>query len=255
LDEIPQEVCGDLRDTVRAGLLRVHSKYLKRVDLTECLEEAFDVYAGSVQRAGWPLTEDLLNESIPAWVFQWAVARKWLPWPLLHHVPGRGKIRSSWQPIPESELTVQFGGYLVTDWCKADLRKRVASRIAIWQAEALVARAAEFTGNEAEPDTGDLGDSTSVEPKPPEPSKRGRPRSTENLHPEVEKYLARVGKKAGRRITIAEFCLVSGFADDTIFGYWRRGDSRCTEAHANQFRKTLTLSDEQFLAKLPEKHR
>jgi hypothetical protein len=83
----------------------------------------------------------------------------------------------------------------------------------------------------------------------------GRPRSTPNLHPEVEPYLDRVSRKAPRRITIEDFCLVSGFSDDTIFGSWRRGDSRCTRAHAKSFEDTLKLTDERFLAKLTENRR
>src|SRR5439155_1268110 len=75
------------------------------------------------------------------------VAREWLPYPPLRHVRGRGNmlegwiIRSAVVSIPESELTVQFGCYKVTDWYKADVLKSLASRIANWQAEALVPRA------------------------------------------------------------------------------------------------------------------
>ena len=54
MDEIPQEISDDLRNSIRAGLLRVHSKHLDQVSLTECLREASDVYAELVQRAGWP---------------------------------------------------------------------------------------------------------------------------------------------------------------------------------------------------------
>src|ERR1041385_3899171 len=148
MDDIPQEISGDLRNSIRAGLLRVHSKHLERAGLTECLREAYDVYAELFQRAGWPLTETLLTESIPAWVFQWGVAREWLPYPPLRYVRGKGNmlegwiIRSAYVRIPESELTMQFGCYKVTDWYKADVLKRLASRIAYWQAEALVSRAA-----------------------------------------------------------------------------------------------------------------
>jgi hypothetical protein len=86
------------------------------------------------------------------------------------------------------------------------------------------------------------------------PSMRpGRPRSTPNLHPEVEQYLDRVSEKATRRITIQDFCLVAGFGDDTFFGFWRRGNNRCPEAHANRFKKTLAMSPEQFLAELAKK--
>jgi hypothetical protein len=83
--------------------------------------------------------------------------------------------------------------------------------------------------------------------------RRGRPRKTPNLHPEVEPFLDGVTEKAGRRITIANFCLVSGFGDDTEFGFWRQGNTeRCTERHAKRFENTLKLSPEQFLHKLAQ---
>jgi hypothetical protein len=83
--------------------------------------------------------------------------------------------------------------------------------------------------------------------------RRGRPRQKPNLHPEVELFLDRVSGKAGRPITIAEFCLVSKFGDDTVFGFWRQGNTeRCSETQAKRFDKTLKLSPEQFLAKLDE---
>jgi hypothetical protein len=144
MDDIPQETSGDLRNRTRARLLRVHSMHLERLGLTECHREAYDVYAEAMQRACWPLTESLLGESIPAWVFQWGVVRGWLPYPPMCLVPGRGNllegwaIRSAYRPVPAAELTVPFGPYKVTDWYKAGVLKRPASRIAYWQAKALL---------------------------------------------------------------------------------------------------------------------
>lgn len=84
-------------------------------------------------------------------------------------------------------------------------------------------------------------------------ARRGRPRVTTNQHPEVERYLDAVSKVAERPITIQDFCWVSGFGDDTIFGFWRQGNSpRCTGAHAKKFERTLALTPERFLAKLTE---
>jgi hypothetical protein len=83
--------------------------------------------------------------------------------------------------------------------------------------------------------------------------RRGRPRQTPNLHPEVEPFLDRLSETAKRQITVADFCLVSGFGDDTVFGFWRQGRAeRCPEAHARRFERTLKLSPEEFLAKLAE---
>lgn len=99
-----------------------------------------------------------------------------------------------------------------------------------------------------------------TEPRPATPeeatksrARRGRPRVTPNQHPEVEPYLDAVSKAAKRPITIQDFCRVSGFADDTIFGFWRQGESsRCQEAHAKRFERTLTLKPEKFLAMLAQ---
>jgi hypothetical protein len=69
----------------------------------------------------------------------------------------------------------------------------------------------------------------------------------------VESFLDQVSTVAERRITILDFCLVSGFADDTIFGFWRSGNTdRCSSGHAKRFRATLNLTSEQFLAKLKQ---
>jgi hypothetical protein len=79
----PPEITGDLRKRIDAGLLRIdaarHSpERATRPSVTGCLERAYDVYAGELSRAGWPLSETLLTEAIPAWVFEWALARRWL---------------------------------------------------------------------------------------------------------------------------------------------------------------------------------
>jgi hypothetical protein len=82
----------------------------------------------------------------------------------------------------------------------------------------------------------------------------GRKRNTPNLHPEVEPYLE--GVRKGRRITFEEFCAVSGFGDDTVFGAWRRGDNaRCTPGQAKSFENTLRLDPAEFLRRLAEKSR
>ena len=147
MDEIPQEFSCDLLNSIRSGLLRVESKHRDGVHLDVCLKESYDVYAGLLQEAGWTLDETLLTELIPAWVFQWAVARDWLPYPPQR--PRRndtalinGKYMSSHEPVPEDELNVQFGCYKVTDWYKRDVMKRLGSRISHWQAEALDAASA-----------------------------------------------------------------------------------------------------------------
>jgi hypothetical protein len=133
MEDIPQEIQGDLRDRIRADLLRVHSKRLERADLKTCLRESYDVYARLLRDAGWPLTEILLTESIPAWVYQWGVAKKWFPCPSGHFVDGRGSLFEGralqYVPIPEAERKVP-------NRYKAFVRNAVAGRVSYWQAEA-----------------------------------------------------------------------------------------------------------------------
>lgn len=148
MDDIPQEFSGDLLNGIRSGLLRVESKRRDGLDVNSCLKESYDVYAGRLREAGRTLDETLLTEAIPGWVFQWAVANKWLPYPPFRPrrnsdtAPTNGKYISSHEPVPEEELTVPFGCYKVTGWYKADVMKRLGSRISHWQAEALDSLAA-----------------------------------------------------------------------------------------------------------------
>ena len=96
--------------------------------------------------------------------------------------------------------------------------------------------------------------------------RRGRPRLLLNHHPEVEGHLDDVTEFAKsaqnpypglqRDITITDFCLVSGFGDDTVFGAWRRGDTkRCPDPHARKFEATLELKPVEFLERLNQRCR
>ena len=163
-DGIPTDITGELRTTIVAGLLRVHSEYLDSrhpylAKLQKCLGRAFRVYFDSLRRAGWPLTKTLVNESIPQWVFQSAVVKGWVRYPPLRPVQrppinlvegGSFKYSPPFQPIPEAELTVQFGAYKVTASYKAWFMKLLESSIAYGQAEVLehAAAAPESSGAE-----------------------------------------------------------------------------------------------------------
>jgi hypothetical protein len=90
-------------------------------------------------------------------------------------------------------------------------------------------------------------DAASIRPR------RGRKRSTKNLHPEVEGFLENVREAAGKTITFDQFCRVAGFGDDTVFGAWRRGDKkRCSLGQGNSFEKTLKLDPVEFLKRFAE---
>jgi hypothetical protein len=113
----------------------------------------------------------------------------------------------------------------------------------------------------AKPETRTEVVDTTPLPQPEIRTRRGRPRKVPNHHLEVEGYLDDVSKFAKnaqhpypglqRGITIADFCLVSGFKDDTVFGAWRRDDKkRCPDAHARRFEATLKLKPLAFLERL-----
>jgi hypothetical protein len=178
-DGMPPEIRGELRRNIQAELLRAYSKYLdlrkrNRTRWSEYIREAYGVYAYSLRRAGWALTDTLLTESIPRWVFQWTVFKGLVRYPSVRPVP-RGPIPNfierwyredpppqnppPFEPIPEAELTVQFGVYKVTESYKTWFMWHLASPIAYWQAEALEPAAAR----------GEAGSQRDAEPAAKEP--------------------------------------------------------------------------------------
>jgi hypothetical protein len=142
VDDIPQEIPEQLRHRIRVDLLRIHSKRPERTDLQECLMECYDVYAKVLRDAGWQLSDPLLEQFIPAWVFRWAWTRGWLPmtW-TVRGVPGN-LLEGWWRtgpsvvPIPDDELRFFVQGHL-------------RGRIRYWQAETLEAQ--ENLKNEDDP--------------------------------------------------------------------------------------------------------
>lgn len=115
-----------LKSVVLPKLLRIHSKQLKGAELDLCLDEAYDVFATALKDDRQSLTEPMLNDTVPAWVLRWANYKRWFgPWLLLE----------LGTEAPNSFVT--FGDYQVGKGVKSDILKRLASRIAYWEAEAL----------------------------------------------------------------------------------------------------------------------
>jgi len=140
---IPDSIPGTAWDSVRAGLLRVHSRKLEGARLQQCIRDAYDVFAGELAKVGEELTCELLTERIPAWVFDSAVQLKWIPYPPVRLIPGRGNMMEGWfqpsryEPLPQAELTETFGRYMVNPGYKESICRCLASRMAHWQAEAV----------------------------------------------------------------------------------------------------------------------
>lgn len=150
--DFPAHIPEPVPTLILSELLRIHSQYLeKQAKLDIALRAAYDAYARALRDCGQELTDGLLNDSIPGWVFSWAVQKKWLQYPPIRST-GRSPAyflddprprQPAFEPVPERELTTIFGGYKITDWYKADVMNRLASRIAYWQAEALIQQSTE----------------------------------------------------------------------------------------------------------------
>jgi len=132
-------------------LLRIHHDEDPENETTAtCLNEAFRVIAQALSDTGEVLTESLLREKIPAWVYQWAVARDWLeyppPWPRWRTPSVRKNISglepilerelNDREPIPERELNVRFGVYWVSEAWKWSVVHVLERTIADWEREA-----------------------------------------------------------------------------------------------------------------------
>jgi hypothetical protein len=212
------------RTKISAQLMAAHATFWTspREPLFECvvpMQQAFSGIANILFVADL-LTADILNKELPLFVLEAAIAGYW--WPMFSTTDTRTEIfpghfghQDHWQ-----EINSRWPGLF-------------AAEIAEWQSKLLEPQANQPTG-----------------PKPNR-ARRGRPRVTTNQHPEVEPYLDAVSKVVKRRITIQDFCLVSGFADDTIFGFWRSGKTdRCSLIQKRRFEATLKLTPEQFIAAL-----
>jgi hypothetical protein len=136
-------------------------------------------------------------------------------------------IRSAFVPIPESELTVQFGCYKVTDWYKADVIKRLGSRIAYWQAEALVPRAAEGASSRPDPRASPKVDDTGMRLAQPatEPTTTGRKRGPKPDHEtalRLAEIVARVAPDGEWRGKLDDVCEALDEAKIPFPAKWRR---------------------------------
>jgi hypothetical protein len=140
MDDMPPNVTGELRDRIRAELLRINADIFQsstapklKPKPDECLEAACDIYVKELLRAGWPLTSALLAD-IPMWVFQWAWVHRWPPTKrTIAKTEPRRNFRGHYftvctgyveQPIPEADY-------------RASVWEKMRGRIAYWQAEEL----------------------------------------------------------------------------------------------------------------------
>jgi hypothetical protein len=166
MDELPADLPANLPDVVRsrilAGLLRIHSKWLERSAKTDaCFREAYDVYAASWRHGNRKLTDALLTEGIPAWVFHWAVTKKWIPYPAFRDLGPRAFVLGSnsvYSPrfveVPESERTAAFGEYKIAPEERIEFLSILEGRVTHWRAEALFPSARSGAINSPPPEHG-----------------------------------------------------------------------------------------------------
>jgi hypothetical protein len=205
MEDIPREISGELRTRIRAGLLKIHSKRLERTELKVCLRESYDVYASLLRDAGWPLTEMLLTECIPAWVYQWAVANKWFPCPTGYLIVGRGNVFEGW--IPSQYVPISEAGRKVPDHLKAFSRNALAGRISYWQAEALVSEVGPLPKSiQDEVIAISEGSSDGAEPKPTATGAKRGPKPDYENPPRVAEIVARIAPDGDWRKKLDDIC-------------------------------------------------
>ena len=250
-----------LQRRIRAGLLRVHSKKLAGAKLSDCLKDAYDVYARAFDEVGEPLTDELFSEHIPPMVFDAAVEYKWVPYRLVRP-RGRGAIVGSflrggynparYEEVPQAELTETFGSYKVPKGYGASFTQHyLECRIAHWRAEAATR---ELTGDSLKRErTRELPSSTDgTMPKEPllaVAADTDNSKGTDTRE-QVDAFIERIFSGAkGRRITRTDIWRVAGYTDATQFQRFQRNKKGSAGSIA-KFTKILKLTPAEFLERL-----
>ena len=237
IDGLPPNLPQPLLRTISAGLLKIHSRKLEGEEVHSCLQEAYDVFAKAFQEGGCALSEDLLIESIPGWILRWAAVKRW--WPLLYkheHVDS---------PSPSGDPTFNsvLGPYRVSASAKQDILNRLASRIAYWQGEALLAERAVMdpiaTTNETTPVS--VKSLDNVEPP-----------TTTNRRAAVNAFIQRVLEENSVRITRADIWRVAGYTEATEFERWQKHSKRQSPGTDLKISHVLRMKPAEFLEKRPQ---
>lgn len=230
IDELSPNLPPHLVNSIRAKLLQIHSRKLKRAELDLCLDEAYDVFAVALKDDGQNLSESILNETIPALVLRWATRRQWfsLP-PLLLELgvkPGPGK----W---------VTFGDFQAPEKIKTEIGKSLASRIAHWEAEVLA------LGTIGEPNESSPTAAQRVPAEGPNSSVASQAHHRELVDAFIEQVLVVTGK----RIRRTDIWKAAGYEDATEFERFQR-NSRTSPAVISKFMKILRMTPAKFMERL-----
>jgi hypothetical protein len=280
-DTAPNEGGNDLAPNlwlkIRAGLLGIDANRRDGKDTKACLNEAYNVFARGLSGTGEPLSDSLLHEEIPARVFQWAVVRKWLPYPPQRVRRSReafvpGKYESVFEPIPDNELTVPFGVYMITEAYKLRFLSQLEFAIAQWEAERAELETSKPILPDRSPDnkvpasnsnsvgadqSARAGERTTspteaVEKGEPSPVKVGK---VEDRNALVDDFLSKCNKEAphGLKVIKKHIWLAVGHTNRRQFEYWQQGSKKATEEDNKNFGRILSTAPAEFILLLLKK--
>lgn len=134
-------------EAVDAGWLKLEGERLGGHDLAHCMKAAYDHHAGLIVRGGRPLTERVLSKQIPGFVFEGALHFGWIPYPLKRRSDRKGvdgfpllsrdPPGSTYELVPESELTEIYRGRKVTKGYERQFKLILLSQIEHWRIAAV----------------------------------------------------------------------------------------------------------------------
>jgi hypothetical protein len=131
---------------IEVGLNCIHLDRKQKSDVVHRLHQVYDLYATQLTRCGQPLAGPILTESLPILVFDTAITRDWIPYPLVRPKTGGKRefledeyVPSLHQRVPDIELVELFADYRVTKGYGAWFRGLLEPRIVFWRANGIVA--------------------------------------------------------------------------------------------------------------------
>jgi len=231
IDELSPNLPQSRTNAIHAALLRINEKKFDGAEPNVCLKEAYDVFATLLRDLGQNLTKHELHEKIPAWVLRWAVRNQWLkePWLLLEV-----------GAVSESKSFVTFGDCQTSKEARADILKRLASRISRWEAVAI--------------ELGSIGNATgaaeAVEIVPAElPSESHQ--SVVGLEANhlalVDAFIQRVHRETGTHIKKVHIWRAAGYSEPSEFHRFQRNDPKTSAKGTERFKTILGMESQAFL--------
>src|SRR5665213_3809767 len=224
IDELSPNLQSHLISSIHPALLLIHEKKLEGVEPNVCLKDAYDVFATALTNDGQNLTQSDLKEKIPAWVLRWAVRNHWLglPWSLLEV-----------GAVSESKSFVTFGDCQTSKEAKADILKRLASRIARWEAQV-------------------LEDAANGSVKPAEDAVSIITTDAPDRRAQTDAFIEQVFQTTGEHITRTHIWKVAVYKEASQFERWQQNKGRVTQRAHKKFTSILATNPEKFVGWLKQ---